>query len=756
MSVLQINLLGVPEVCRDGERRRVPMGKTLALLAYLAVEGGLQPREALVALLWPRASEQVGRANLRTTLTMLRKTLGEQPGTPVVLRAEAHAVGLTPDAVLVDVQTLATAAALVRKRERVPALRSQLEGAVTAWRGLLLNTMSMSDAPDFETWLLGRREDAQRWLGEVLTQLASLYEAGGDLAAAVSTLEHWVCLDPLNEPAQRRLLAAHLASGNITAGLHAYEACRAVLAAELGSEPSLEIQAVAEQLQVAVHHPAVPAPRPPGGTCSEIEPPLVGRAAELVALRGCFAQAQQGQTQVVVLAGETGIGKTRLAGDFLAWAQAQGAEGLRGQAFALGANVPYVSLAEALRPRLERENAPDDLLDDLWLGALARVLPELGERYPHLAATETACTEAHLLEATVQLIAALTARQPLVLFLDDVQWVDCATRALVLYAARRWAQQRVRLLVLLAVRSDDVGTNPELATWLEQVDRAAPATRLELRPLTPSATARLVAGLAGASLPDAPRHSGNSVEARFAAWLAAETGGHPFFIIETLRVLLEKGVLALHPDAEGSRALDVRVTLRAPERLQHVVPARVQEAIRTRLNRLSRTAMALLVAGAAMGPYFTFKQLRYIAQMSEREAFAGLEEAVRARLLHEDTMCRYSFCYATLRAVVWIQAGAARRQVYWRRAQTLAKARSGMAPVHDRGAAMGSRGTGACDPVGTSSRLALERQSSNQLQEMVTGFDQKGNSSSGSPVRRPRAMESAAPISRFPSVHPGP
>src|SRR5207302_7813877 len=95
-----------------------------------------------------------------------------------------------------------------------------------------------------------------------------------------------------------------------------------------------------------------------------------------------YHTAHRGQTQVVLLEGEMGIGKTRLATEFLAWAEMEGADVLQGQAFETGGQLPYRPVIEALRPRIERENAPDDLLSDLWLAALARLLPERGERYP--------------------------------------------------------------------------------------------------------------------------------------------------------------------------------------------------------------------------------------------------------------------------------------------------------------------------------------------------------------------------------------
>jgi DNA-binding SARP family transcriptional activator len=669
--MLQINLLGVPDVCRDGVHRKVPMGKVLALLAYLALEGGLHPREEVVALLWPQAGEQEGRNSLRCNLTMLRKALGEQPGVPAVLRTVANTIGLEPTAVLVDVHSLATTAALGRQGNEVPDLRGQLEHAVAAWHGPLLNGISLRDAPELETWLLGRREEAQQCMGEILARLASIYEEAGDLAAAVSTLEQWLHLDALNEEAQRRLLAAHLAAGNVTAGLRAYEACRTVLAIELGSEPNLAIQALAEQLEATAHRPAAGPTLHTSDSGYVLEPPLVGRASELVALRGCFAQAQQGQAQVVVLSGESGIGKTRLARNFLAMVLAQGGEVLQGQAFEQSDSVPYAAVVEALRPRLERENAPEDLLDDLWLAALTRVLPELCARYPDLTAAAADGTEARLFEAIVRLIHALAEHQPLVLFLDDAQWMDGATRELVQYAMRRWAQCGTRVLLLLAVRVEDLTMTSALAAWLEQLHRVAPTTRLALGPLTPPATIRLIGALAGAEPPDAQQTAGESAEARFGAWLAAETGGQPFFIMETLKALLQDNTLALRPDAAGHWTLDVRGALCDLQRLQRMIPVRVQEVIMMHVDRLSQSALALLLAGAALGTRFTFEQARHVAELSEQAALEGLDEAVRAHLLREDGMGGYAFCYDTLRAVVSAQAGAARRQVFRRRAREL-------------------------------------------------------------------------------------
>ena len=112
--------------------------------------------------------------------------------------------------------------------------------------------------------------------------------------------------------------------------------------------------------------------------------PFVGRTREYSLLLEQYYLARQGQTQVVLLEGEAGIGKTRLATEFLDWAVAQEADVLRGQAVESNRRLSYQPFIEALRPRIDQENASEDLLHDVWLAELARLLPELHERYPDL------------------------------------------------------------------------------------------------------------------------------------------------------------------------------------------------------------------------------------------------------------------------------------------------------------------------------------------------------------------------------------
>jgi ATP-dependent Clp protease ATP-binding subunit ClpA len=176
-------------------------------------------------------------------------------------------------------------------------------------------------------------------------RISGWQEAGGEIEQAKATLVSWLALDPLSEEAYRRLMWVHLALGDATAALQVYATCRAHLVEELQVEPSADTIALAEHIRTSgARRPGSCSARP---TSAENQPPgdliapLVGRASAFTQLVGCYQQARLGQPQTVLLVGEAGIGKTQLANEFVAWAQAQGAEALSGHAFLLGGRLPY-------------------------------------------------------------------------------------------------------------------------------------------------------------------------------------------------------------------------------------------------------------------------------------------------------------------------------------------------------------------------------------------------------------------------------
>ena len=152
-------------------------------------------------------------------------------------------------------------------------------------------------------------------------------------------------------------------------------------------DPAPETVALAERLRLAAPPPAhAPAHRgaddPGQGRAHALELPFVGREREFAALVAAYRAARAGEPRVVIIEGEAGIGKTRLAEEFLGWATLDGADVVRARGLAMGAALPYQVVVDALRPRLAREHAPEDLVDEVWLTELLRLFPELRERYP--------------------------------------------------------------------------------------------------------------------------------------------------------------------------------------------------------------------------------------------------------------------------------------------------------------------------------------------------------------------------------------
>src|SRR5713226_5716654 len=384
MGLLRLNVLGPPEVFHDGSRLTFALRKAQALLLYLAVEGGMHQRRKLDAFLWPDSEPHEARAALRNAIALLRRLLSDPEASPSphthvlslhdLLSLDPHApIELDLDVVLhawKEAQKLST----LPSEEHHAALVTLVQRALALVRGPFLDGFWLGEDAPFDAWREQQQRQWQMRLLLLLDRLSFWQDAAGEQAQAQATLLRWLALDRLSEEAYQRLMRVHLARGDASAALQVYATCRARLAEELQVKPSAETVALAEHIRTIAANRSGSTARPT--TTAENHPPsalvapLVGRQASFTQLVDRYQQARQGHPQIVLLLGEAGIGKTRLASEFVAWARAQGAGVLSGQAFEMGGRLPYQPLVEALRPRLEAENAPEDLLEDLWLAEL--------------------------------------------------------------------------------------------------------------------------------------------------------------------------------------------------------------------------------------------------------------------------------------------------------------------------------------------------------------------------------------------------
>lgn len=335
MGMLSLQLLGPPELRHEGRPAPFATRKALALLVYLAVEGGAHSREKLVALLWPESDPERGRMALRRTLADARAALGEGADSAHLV-ADRTVIRFAPAQSEADLQALHEAwsqARLPAPGAPSAALLALLHHALARYRGDFLDGFVIDDAPAFDEWLTVQREQWHRRMSLVYERLAQLQLAVGDLTGAQETTARWIAHYPLNEAAHRHLMRVLLAAGDRPAALQAYAACRRLLDAELGAEPAPETEALVAQIRAPV--PPQPAlgrptdgrpgadgppassalagtrPSPPLGDTNLPAPPtpLIGRAEEVAAL----LETLRGGARLLTLIGPPGIGKTRLA-----------------------------------------------------------------------------------------------------------------------------------------------------------------------------------------------------------------------------------------------------------------------------------------------------------------------------------------------------------------------------------------------------------------------------------------------------------
>ncbi|MDX1616753.1 MAG: BTAD domain-containing putative transcriptional regulator, partial [Candidatus Promineifilaceae bacterium] len=502
--------------------------KIQGLLIYLALTPQqAHARHALAALLWPDEPESATRQNLRVSLYRLRQLLGDtdlpQKATSAepYLLATRSTVQFNPNSHFhLDVADFLNALAA-----------GAWDTAAAHYQGDLLLGFTCDSLP-FEAWLRTERERYHLLALDALFKLTAQNLAQADYQTAQTYARRQLALEPWREEAHRQLMQALALRGERSAAIAQYATCRAVLGEELGIEPSPETQKLLARIQNQHHAPA--AAPPFHNRSQQLTIPFVGREAEAATLVETYQQSVASGLQVVTLAGNAGIGKTRLTEHFLTWATLQGADVLHSRAFETSGALSYQPLTQLMRQRLEQENAPEDLLSDFWLSQLTRLLPELRDRYPDLPqpTQEANAGREHLFEAITRLLLSLAARKPLLVVIDDWHWADSASRDVLYYASLRWAKEQLPIMLLLGLRQEAVAESPVVQQWLARLNHALSVRSLRLEALSHTETARLIQRLLEATPDDGERL------AQFSDWLFAESGGQPLFLAETLKTLV--------------------------------------------------------------------------------------------------------------------------------------------------------------------------------------------------------------------------
>ena len=257
--------------------------------------------------------------------------------------------------------------------------------------------------------------------------------------------------------------------------------------------------------------------------------PLVGRSIELDRVRAALERAAAAAGNTLLLAGEEGIGKSRLAAEALALARQRGFLTLNGTAYALHTDLAYAPMLEAIGPFLAGLAAGR-------LGRLVRGLPDLGQLFSNLPLGtpaplgDPALERTRFFEAVARLVERIAAERPLVILIDDLHWADHASLDLVHYVARGLADQRV--LLLGTYRLDEARAHPRLRSLIRSLQRSGLAEEMTLAPLRPDAVAKLAASLLQGQPPEA-----------LLSFLQDRAAGTPLYVTALIRGLRESGAL---------------------------------------------------------------------------------------------------------------------------------------------------------------------------------------------------------------------
>jgi len=383
--------------------------------------------------------------------------------------------------------------------------------------------------------------------------------------------------------------------------------------------------------------------------------PFVGRKEEMAALEQALAGVRGGRGTVVMLAGEPGIGKTRLAEEFCDGARGAGATVVRGGCYEGDISAPYRPWVEALR-EYARLLPDGDLRHELGPGApeVATLLPELRQRFPDIELAPRLDPEAErlrLFDSLTQFMRNASASDgPLVVFLDDLHWADKPSLLLLQQTARHSASDR--LLLLGTYRDVELDRAHPLAETLAELRRQEHVQRLQLRGLPEESVEELLAAIEPSAELAEARHG-------LAEVLQQETEGNPFFIREVLSHLVETGQIV----RESGRWVG---TVASAAELG--IPESVREVIGRRLSRLSEGCNRMLTRASAMTGGFTWEELKAVCGEPEEQLLDYLDEALAAGLIGErpGQPGAYTFTHALTRSTLYEELSTPRRAILHR------------------------------------------------------------------------------------------
>jgi DNA-binding SARP family transcriptional activator len=652
-TAIEFRMLGPLEVSRGGRPLSIA-GKPAALLALLLVHANeVVSTDRLIDSLWGEAPPKTAVKLVQGYVSQLRRSLapgggnGEDlAGGALLTRPSGYLLRL--DAGQLDAEryrTLLDQARAALGEGAADVAAQMLRDALDLWRGPPL--------ADFAYEAFAQEEIAQleelRLVG--LEERVDADLALGRHAELVGELEALIARHPLRERLRAQLMLALYRCDRQSEALRAYQEARRLLVEELGLEPSrrlrdLEQAILRQDPSLDLGRPARAAPEPVDAdrAAARGRPGVfVGRESELAALQRGLDDALAGRGRLLVIGGESGIGKSRLAEELAGAAARGGAEVVWGRCWEAGGAPPYWPWVQAIRT-YTRAADPERLRRELGADAaeIAEVVAEVREHVPDLggspAIDDPQAARFRLFDGIAGFLKRVARTRPVLIVLDDLHWADEGSLRLLEFVARELAD--ARLLLIGTYRDVELSRRHPLSQTLAELTRERLFERIVLRGLGSEDVGAFIEATCSTPPP-----------AALVAAVHAQTEGNPLFVTEVVRLLTQEGELT--PERlSGSEGWSMRI------------PEGVREVIGRRLDRLSDQCNEVLALASVVGREFGLDQLqRLLEDHSEDRLLQLLDEALSARVIEEATgaVDRYQFTHTLIQETLADELSLTRR-----------------------------------------------------------------------------------------------
>ena len=673
-----------------------------ALLACLLSNPGRKlGREQVMDALWPDADIETASSRLDRTVYSLRQLLEpalSRPASSHLLRMEREGLLLAEQSqIWVDADAFEALLNQARTTGDPGSREKLLEEASVLYGGDFLPEERSAD------WIIARRESLQRnWMG-LLLELADLRIARDALSTAIDPLDRLLAADPANEAAVQRLIISLAQLDRRGEALRAYHRFTTALQRDYNIAPLPETRSLYEAVQQGDSHAAIALTSQslsPAEAASLVDretstayrqgykvqigrshqTPLIGRDQELEIMNQLLLASEQGtrtrkkaaslpldtqrRPQCILLVGEAGIGKTRLAEELSQGALKRGWAVAWSRIYAQESSVPYRQWTEVLRSAMAHGlwQRQEISKHPLTYQPLSTLLPELHDLFPAVIYPTPLSPEQEQLrlwEATLELLNTISERTPLLLVLDDFHWADASSSELFAYLVRRLHGRPV--ILVGTYRDNELPASNPLRPLLTDLQREQVILSIPIQPLTDEQIASLLSHLPGTMV----------------QYIQTRAAGNPFFAEELARtvetqiapstshVVDSHSARSMAPNL-ASDIIDTELTL----------PDTIAAVLELRMSRLTPACQRLLGNAAVLGGSFTFHIIQQMevgvnANANEDTILDLLEEAIQAGVITEEgtgTRINYQFWHPLLVSHLYDQLSAARRARLHRRA----------------------------------------------------------------------------------------